>query len=433
MLIIASNMQNNTKIYTVSQVNSLIKVILENNLPPRLTVTGEITNWSVARSGHAYFDLKDENALLPSVCWRSSLSRIKFEPENGLAVIAKGHIEVYSPHGKYQFYADSMQPAGIGALQLVFEQMVKRLREQGLFDEEHKKPLPQYPQRIGMLTSESGAAVHDIQDSIHNRWPPAELFLYPVPVQGEGAAEQIASAVRDVNRRNRQLRLDILIVGRGGGSLEDLWAFNEECLARAIFDSKIPVISAVGHEIDTTIADLVADARASTPTKAGVVAVPDMHDVLENLKNLEKRLKSHLKFLINSAEQQSDELFLRIQSSVKHLLTDTRKTLYATAEQIRQIEPHRLLARKSLNLNSLQNQAKAALKAIINNCKMQLTARTNRLAALNPKSILQRGYSITTNKKTGSLIRRLEDVQIGDQLNTELAGENFIESRVTKK
>jgi len=433
VLIIASNMQNNTKIYTVSQVNSLIKVILENNLPPRLTVTGEITNWSVARSGHAYFDLKDENALLPSVCWRSSLSRIKFEPENGLAVIAKGHIEVYSPHGKYQFYADSMQPAGIGALQLVFEQMVKRLREQGLFDEEHKKPLPQYPQRIGMLTSESGAAVHDIQDSIHNRWPPAELFLYPVPVQGEGAAEQIASAVRDVNRRNRQLRLDILIVGRGGGSLEDLWAFNEECLARAIFDSKIPVISAVGHEIDTTIADLVADARASTPTKAGVVAVPDMHDVLENLKNLEKRLKSHLKFLINSAEQQSDELFLRIQSSVKHLLTDTRKTLYATAEQIRQIEPHRLLARKSLNLNSLQNQAKAALKAIINNCKMQLTARTNRLAALNPKSILQRGYSITTNKKTGSLIRRLEDVQIGDQLNTELAGENFIESRVTKK
>jgi len=426
-------MSNGTKIYTVSQINSLIKAILENNLPPRLTITGEITNWSVAASGHAYFGLKDENALLPSVCWRSSLSRIKVEPENGLAVIAKGHIEVYSPHGKYQFYADSMQPVGVGALQLAFEQMVKRLREQGLFDEVQKKPLPEYPERIGILTSESGAAVHDIKDSIHNRWPPAKLFLYPVPVQGQGAAEEIAAAIRDVNIRNKNLKLDILIVGRGGGSMEDLWAFNEEVLAKAIFDSKIPVISAVGHEVDTTIADLVADARASTPTKAGVVAVPDMQDVLENLDNLEKRLQSHLKFLLHSAEQQSDELCIRLQSSVKHLLADTRNTLYAIAEQIRQIEPHRLLARKTLELNKLQNQAKAALKAIINNCKMELTARTNRLAALNPKSILQRGYSITTNKKTGSLIRCLEDVQIDDQLNTELAHENFIESRVTKK
>ena len=426
-------MQNRTKIYTVSQVNSLIKEILENNLPSRLTITGEITNWSIARSGHAYFDLKDENALLPSVCWRSSLGKIKFEPENGLAVIAKGHIEVYSPHGKYQFYADSMQPAGIGALQLAFEQMVKRLQTQGLFDDAHKKPLPQYPQRIGILTSESGAAVHDIIDSIHNRWPPAELFLYPVPVQGEGAAEQIAEAIGDINRRSRQLKLDVLIVGRGGGSLEDLWAFNEEVLARAIFDSKIPVISAVGHEVDTTIADLVADARASTPTKAGVVAVPDMQDVLENIANLKKRSGSHLKFLLHSAQQQSDELYIRLESSVKHLLADTRNRLYAIVEQIRQIEPHRHLRKKTVDLNELKNQANAAVKAIINNCKIQLTAQTNRLAGLNPKSILQRGYSITTNKKTGSLVRRLEDVQISDQLKTELADENFIESKVTKK
>ena len=417
----------------VSQVNSLIKEVLENNLPSRLTITGEITNWIIARSGHAYFDLKDENALLPSVCWRSSLGKIKFEPENGLAVIAKGHIEVYSPHGKYQFYADSMQPAGVGALQLAFEQMVKSLREQGLFDDSHKKPLPAYPQRIGILTSESGAAVHDIQDSIHNRWPPAKLFLYPVPVQGEGAAEEIAEAIRYVNRRNTKLKLDILIVGRGGGSLEDLWAFNEEPLAKAIFDSKIPIISAVGHEIDTTIADFVADARASTPTKAGVVAVPDMHDVLENMDNLKERLKSQLKFKVHSSQQQSDELCFRLQSSVKHLLTNTRNILYVIAEQIRQIEPHRLLAGKSLDLNNLQNQAKAALKAIINNSKMQLTARTNRLTALNPKSILKRGYSITINKKTGSLIKRLKDVQTGELLNTELADENYIESRVTKK
>jgi exodeoxyribonuclease VII large subunit len=426
-------MANTTKIYTVSQVNSLIKEILENILPSRLTVAGEITNWTIARSGHAYFGLKDENALLPSVCWRSSLGKIKFEPENGLAVIAKGHIEVYPPHGKYQFYADSMQPAGVGALQLAFEQMVNRLRQQGLFDDVHKKPLPQYPQRIAILTSESGAAVHDITDSIHNRWPPAGLFLYPVPVQGEGAAEQIAAAIRDINRRNSRLKLDILIVGRGGGSLEDLWAFNEEVLARAIFDSKIPIISAVGHEIDTTIADFVADARASTPTKAGVVAVPDMKDVLENIGNLKKSLVSRLSFLFHSSQQQSDELCLRLQSSVKHLLSDTRNKLYEVTEQIRKIEPHRLLTAKTVDLNNLRNQANMALKTIINNCSLKLTAQANRLAGLNPKSILQRGYSITTSKKTGLLIRRPEDVKVGDFMSTELAEEIFIESKVTKK
>jgi len=426
-------MSNRTKIYTVSQVNSLIKEILENNLPSRLTVTGEITNWTVARSGHAYFGLKDENALLPSVCWRSSLSKIKFEPENGLAVIAKGHIELYSPHGKYQFYADSLQPAGVGALHLAFEQMVKRLHELGLFDDEHKKPLPTYPQRIGILTSESGAAVHDIQDSIHNRWPPAELFLYPVPVQGDGATYKIAAAIKDINRRNRQLKLDVLIVGRGGGSLEDLWAFNEEVLARAIFDSKIPIISAVGHEIDTTIADLVADARASTPTKAGVVAVPDMHEVLENIDNLKERLKSQITFLVHTSQQQSDELSFRLQSSVKHLLANTRNILFVIAEQIRKIEPHRLLRTKALDVVNLKNRVSEAIRAITNNCNLQLTARTNRLAALNPKSILQRGYSITTNKKTGSLVKRPEDIKISDSLITELADENYIESKVIKK
>ena len=426
-------MQNRTKIYTVSQVNSLIKEILENNLPSRLTITGEITNWSIARSGHAYFDLKDENALLPSVIWKSKLDKVKFEPENGLAVIAKGYIDVYSPHGKYQFYAESMIPAGVGALQLAFEQMVRKLQREGLFDDVHKKTLPAYPEKIGILTSESGAAVHDIKDSIHNRWPPAKLFLYPVPVQGKGAAEEIAESLRDVNRRNKELKLDILIVGRGGGSLEDLWAFNEEVLAKAIFDSKIPIISAVGHEVDTTIADLVADARASTPTKAGVVAVPDMQEVLEHVDNLKERLGSHLRFLLHSAEQQSDELCIRLESSVKQLLADTRQSLYAIAEQIRKIEPHRLLGKKTVDLNNLKNRTNAAIKAIINNCKMQLAAQTNLLAGLNPKSVLQRGYSITTDKKTGLLVRRLEDVQIADYISTELADENFIESKVTKK
>lgn len=423
-------MRKRTKIYTVSQVNTLIKVVLEESLPPRLIVRGEISDWKHHTSGHCYFSLKDESAILPCVMWASKFRNVKFSPEDGMAVLATGHIDVYTVGGKYQLYVDKLEPEGVGALQLAFEQMYKRLKAEGLFEEKYKKPLPAYPERIGILTSESGAAVHDIIDSIHNRWPPAGLFLYPVPVQGEGAAEKIAAALRDVNRRNKELKLDILIVGRGGGALEDLWAFNKEVLARAIFDSKIPVISAVGHEVDTTIADLVADARASTPTKAGVVAVPDMQEVLEHVDNLKKRLGSQLKFLVYSAEQQSDELCIRLESSVKQLLAKARAKLHTAFQQIVKIEPHRLLGKKAVDLNNLKNRVNAAIQAIINKARMQLTAKENLLAGLNPKSVLQRGYSITANKKTGLLIKSSEDVRIGDLLITELAEKNLIESKV---
>jgi len=450
-------MANRIKIYTVSQVNSLIKEILEDTLPGRLTIAGEITNWKLAASGHAYFSLKDEkNAVLPCAMWKGRFSKVRFEPENGLAVLATGSIDVYVPRGRYHFIVDKLIPAGIGALQLAFEQMKQKLQAQGLFDEAYKKPLPAYPQRIGILTSESGAAVHDIRDSIHNRWPCARLFLYPVPVQGEGAAEEVAAALKDINKRNRDLRLDVLIVGRGGGSLEDLWAFNEEVLARAIFDSKIPVISAVGHEIDTTIADLVADARASTPTKAGVVAVPDMQEVLGQLAGMKSRLqgqaraqlrlaRQNLETVLASAvfrnpllpihnrEQQLDEVGTRLGELVKEMLTKARQKLSASYEQIIRIEPHRLLGRKMVDLNNLQNRTSTAIRAIINRCRIQFTAQANRLEGLNPKSVLQRGYSITTGKKTGLLVRKPEDVRIGDLLMTELAHENLIESKVTKK
>jgi len=445
-----------TKIYTVSQVNSLIKEILDNNLPGWLTITGEITDWKEHHSGHCYFSLKDENSKLPCVMWKDNFSKVKFEPENGLAVLAEGYIDVYSPQGKYQFYVESMTPAGIGALQLAFEQMVKKLQREGLFDEAHKKPLLPYPQRIGVLTSESGAAVHDIKDSIWNRWPCVRLFLYPVPVQGEGAAEEIAAAIRDVNRRNEQLKLDVLIIGRGGGSLEDLWAFNEEVLARAIFNSKIPVISAVGHEIDVTVADLVADARASTPTKAGIVAVPDMQEVLEQIAYFEKRLGSKARakvqlcqenlqtilasaifrkplLLVRDAQQQVDELAIQLIEAIKEMLVAACNRLHTGYQQIVKIEPHRLLARKIVDLNDLKNRAITAIKTVINSRQMQLIAQQNRLAGLNPKSVLRRGYSITSAKKTGQLLRTSQDIEIGDYLITELAEENLIESQVTKK
>ncbi|UCC22222.1 MAG: exodeoxyribonuclease VII large subunit, partial [Planctomycetota bacterium] len=389
-------MQKTRKIYTVSEINSLIKGVLESNLPSRLTITGEITDFKVHHSGHCYFSLKDEDALLPCVMWRSNFKKVKFRPENGLAALATGYVDVYVPGGKYQLYVDRLDPAGVGALQLAFEQMVKKLQAQGLFDEKFKKPLPSYPDRIAILTSESGAAIADIQNSIHNRWPCAKLFLYPVPVQGDEAAEKIAAAVTDINRRNNKLKIDILIVGRGGGSLEDLWAFNEEVLARAIFDSKIPVISAVGHEVDTTIADFVADARASTPTKAGVVAVPDIHEVLKHLAYLQERAHSKVESLLRNSEQQSDELLIRLAGSVRQLLADTRARLYTMDGQIRKIEPHRLLRNKMLDLNNLSNRAKAAVKDIVEKVRLRLTAETSLLVGLNPKSVLQRGYSITT-------------------------------------
>ncbi len=449
-------MSKTKKIYTVSQINSLIKVALEENLPSRLIVRGEISDFKHHTSGHCYFSLKDEGAVLPCVMWASKFKNIKFSPEDGIEVLSTGHIDVYSPGGKYQLYVDKLEPAGVGALQLAFEQMVAKLSKEGLFDEVHKKALPLYPMRIGILTSESGAALHDITDSIHSRWPCAKLFLYPVPVQGEGSAEKIAASLLDINRRNQKLKLDVLIIGRGGGAMEDLWAFNEEILARAIFDSKVPVISAVGHEVDTTIADLVADARASTPTKAGVVAVPDIKDILGQLTSIEQRLKNQTKakrniaehqlevilanavfrnplLLVHNSLQQLDELSAELTEVVKELLTEAHSKLSTAYEQIIRIEPHRLLGYKTIVLNNLQNLANVGINAAVNNCRMQLTAQENRLSALNPRSVLQRGYSITTNKKTGLLVRTTEDVHIGDYLITELANNNLIESEVKKK
>ena len=448
-------MAKKSTIYSVSQINSLIKVALEEKLPPRLIVRGEISDWKHHMSGHCYFSLKDEGGILPCVMWASSFKKTRFSPEDGMEVLASGHIDVYTVGGKYQLYVDKLDPAGVGALQLAFEQMVSKLRGEGLFDEEHKKLLPPYPVRIGILTSESGVALHDMTDSICSRWPCAKLFLYPVPVQGEGAAVKIASALRDVNGRNKKLKLDVIILGRGGGSLEDLWAFNEEVLARAIFDSAIPVISAVGHEVDTTIADLVADARASTPTKAGVVAVPDMKEIQDRLTAVEQNLKNqliarvrhaeqdlriilvHAVFrnplsLVRNAEQQVDELAMDLAEVIKESLTEAQHEVSAVYERIVRIGPHRLLGQKTIELNDWQGRMHSGIAAVINQCRIQLTAQANRLGALNPKSVLQRGYSITTNKKTGLLIKNAKDVCPGDEMITELADENLIESKVTK-
>jgi len=449
-------MQTKTTIYTVTEVNSLVKEVLEGGLPGRLTVKGEISGWKQHHSGHAYFSLKDEGSVVPCAMWKPRVARVKFRPENGLAVLATGSVSVYVPQGRYSLVVEEMTPAGVGALQLAYEQMVKKLEAEGLFADGHKKAIPAFPARIGILTSESGAAVHDIADSVHNRWPCTRLYLYPVSVQGEGAAGQIAAAIRDINRRNARLKLDVLIVGRGGGALEDLWAFNEEVLARAIFDSAIPIISAVGHEVDVTVADFVADARASTPTKAGVVAVPDMREVLADLVNQERRLAGrvqgrvelcgqHLETVLASAafrnpllavrnrQQHVDELADGLDGAVKAMLSGGRAALQAYYEQVSRIEPHRLLRQMTVALGELTSRGRAAMTATMNGKRMALTAQANHLAGLNPKSVLQRGYSITVNKKTGRVVKGVDDVEVGDGMVTELAREGIVESEVTGK
>jgi len=445
-----------SRIYSVSQVNILIKGAIEANLPGRLTVAGEISGYKPHRSGHRYFDLKDENSVIPAVMWKSNVSKLKFEPESGLAVLAKGYVDVYPPQGKYQFYVESMSPAGVGQLQLAFEQMRQRLQAEGLFDEEHKKPLPRYPQRIGILTSESGAAVHDICDSIFNRWPIAELFLYPVSVQGKVAACEIAAAIADINKRNKALGIDLLIVGRGGGSMEDLWAFNEEVLARAIFSSAIPIISAVGHEVDVTIADLVADARVSTPTKAGVIAVPDVEEVMGQIESIGKRLSADVFGRLSYAGQNLEtvlasvvfrnpvymtqnrmQILERLESGMRdsagNFFNRTYRLLQSYYEKVVSLEPHGLMAKKKVLLARMHSRIKAGAVGVISEGKLRLESAAGKLGGLNPKGVLNRGYSITRNAKDGSLVKCPGDIDVGDMIVTELKDDNLVESKVTKK
>jgi exodeoxyribonuclease VII large subunit len=441
-------------VLTVSQLNTLIQVTLEEALPARVILRGEISNWKRHGSGHCYFSLKDSGGgQVPCVMWGSKFRSVKFNCENGLAVLATGFVDVYVPGGKYQFYAEKLEPDGIGDLQLAFEQMRKRLQAEGLFDPSYKQELPAYPMNIGVITSRSGAAVVDIADSIYSRWPCASLHVFDAAVQGEGASGKIAAMINKANRMQQRLKLDLLIVGRGGGSMEDLWAFNEEPVARSIFASKIPVISAVGHEVDVTIADLVADARASTPTQAGVIAVPDYREELGKLHSFKRRLhlntcsqiqhgKNRLDTILASrvfrsplgpvlvATQRIDEMVMLLQQGFKTRIINARSRLDRMRGQIQKIEPTRLISNYHIALSGTDSRNRAGMMKILGKNQLKLTALENRLAALNPRSVLNRGYSITTNARTGGVVAEVGDVAAGDQLTTELAKGQKIRSRV---
>jgi exodeoxyribonuclease VII large subunit len=375
---------------SVSELNNYIKNIFDTSrFLSSVTVKGEISNFTYHRSGHLYFSLKDGEAQIKAVMFRSSASKLKFMPESGMKVIAHGSVSVFPRDGVYQIYISSMQPDGIGALYLAYEQLKARLAEEGLFSDEHKKLLPQMPERIGVITSPTGAAVRDIINVVGRRFPLAKIYLYPALVQG---SESEDSLVRGLDYLDKSGLVDVIIIGRGGGSIEDLWSFNSERLARRIFDAKVPVISAVGHETDFTICDFVSDMRAPTPSAAAELAVPDIRELYLRLDSYVGRVSSSLERKIELAE----ERFLML----RHKLIDGRLEYYFSG----------LKDRVSLVKRSLIEVITRRIEREYG----QFITLSEKLATLNPLSILNRGYSLTT-KENGELAT-LDNVHPGDEI-----------------
>ncbi len=400
-------------VYSVTQLTRLIKLTLNEHLPEKLTVTGEISNFKRHSSGHLYLTLKDETAHLPALMWRSNAERLKFKPADGLAVVATGRIDLYEPQGKYQFYIDKLEPAGIGALELAFRQLADTLRKEGLFDETHKKPIPAFPETIAIVTSATGAAIEDITKTLNRRFPIVRKLLYPVAVQGEGAAAQIARAVRELNQRQWEFGgIDVIILGRGGGGIEDLWAFNEEIVARAVFRSQIPIISGIGHEVDATIADLVADRRAATPTAAAEIAVPLLTELRETLSQFQQRLPhalgqdleatrlalknlTHRPFFtrpldgVRSRQQGLDEQSATLTQIITEQLRRAARDLESDSAVLRRIEPHYALKQAQQRLLQHQHLIHLTVGEFYQVQKHRLEHQAVRLHAASPRRSLE--------------------------------------------
>jgi exodeoxyribonuclease VII large subunit len=357
-------------VYTVSQVNGYLKELIDRD--PNLAavfVRGEISNYKAYPSGHHYFSLKDEGGAIRCVMFRREAGSLRFQPQNGMKVIAFGRVAVFPRDGQYQLYCSKLTADGVGDLHLAFEQLKEKLYRQGLFAPEHKKPLPTYPEHIAVVTSPAGAAVRDLLRILEARWPLARVTLLPVRVQGEEAPGEIAEAIRWANDH---LQADLLITGRGGGSMEDLWAFNEEVVARAIYDSRIPVISAVGHEPDVTIADFVADLRAATPSNAAELAVPDQNDLYARLEQLD----------------------IRMRQAVERGLSERRSRLTKLAASRALSSPENYLQDRRMLLDYQQRRLIAGLNVSVGQQQRRLAALAAALDALSPLKVLGRGYSI---------------------------------------
>lgn len=384
------------RVLSVSQINFYIKSIIENDGSLQFVlVTGEISNLTVhQRSGHIYLSLKDSNSVISAVMFAGNARRLRFRLENGMKVICRGRISVYEPSGRYQLYIEDMQPDGVGALTLAFEQLKKSLAQKGLFDNAHKKPLPKFPKTIGVITSPTGAAVQDITNIIRRRFPSADIVLAPVLVQGESAPEQL---VRAVNKFSASKIADVVIIGRGGGSAEDLWAFNDEQLAYAVYNCETPIISGVGHETDFTVCDFVADVRASTPSAAAELAVPDRQELMSYYFKQKQYISAMLDRKIKTAQ-------LRLENQQRRMSASSPKL------KVEQLEKQ--LSAKSEKLTRFMN-------IYISDKENKLIAAKGKLDGLNPFNVLNRGYAIA--EKDEKIITSSKQLKDGDDFTVILS------------
>ncbi len=387
-------------ICTISELNEYLKTLLDND--PSLSgvyVKGEISNYKFHSSGHHYMTLKDENAVIRAVMFKYEAAKLKFRPESGMKIIAKGRVSIFPRDGQYQLYISDMIPDGVGALYVAFEQLKKRLSEEGLFSEANKKALPKFPGKIALVTSPTGAAVRDMLRILKARFPMSAVVVCPVLVQGPDAPEDIASTIAYINKHTLA---DLIITGRGGGSIEDLWGFNDERVARAIFNSEIPVISAVGHEPDVTISDFVADVRAATPSNAAEIAVPDSSAIFRSIKDSEARIFSALSSRISFYKE-----------ALKNI----------SGKKVMQ-SPQNFFQERRINLDFLSEKLANATNRSVMKSKEQFTRLVASLDAMSPLKVLSRGYSIAT-ATDGKVIKRVSDVSKADKISLRVEDGNI--------
>lgn len=390
-------------VLTVSDLTRMVKQLLESNYTD-LWVSGEVSNYTRASSGHMYFTLKDERAVIRAVLFKGYQKGVRFEIENGLKLIVHGALSVFEKRGEYQIIVDFLEPEGLGALQLAFEQLKEKLQKEGLFDESKKRPIPVFPNAVGVITSETGAAIRDILNVIGRRYSGVRIIIYPTLVQGDEAAHSIARAVQRANERKE---VDVLIVGRGGGSIEDLWPFNEEVVARALYKSKIPVISAVGHEIDFTIADFVADVRAPTPSAAAEIVVRNKVELLRTYADLHKRLFETMERAVQSRREQL-----------------SRFTAQALQDKV-----NRLIREKQMSLDDLTRSLTATMETTLTRLRGRFEKLVGQLNVLSPLATLSRGYSIVSRRRDGKTVLSINDVAPGEEIST-LVPDGRVYSRV---
>lgn len=402
---------------TVSQLNAYIKSLVDrDDFLGSVAVRGELSNYKIYPSGHHYFTLKDAESSLKCVMFRSAAGKLRFRPESGMGVTAWGRISVYPRDGAYQLYCEALMPEGFGDLQMAYEQLKAKLEKEGLFDRSHKKPIPRYPERIAVITSSAGAAVHDIIRVLRRRWPMGKIMLLPVRVQGVEAPGEIAAALRYASEHKVA---DVVITGRGGGSIEDLWAFNDERVARAIYDCEIPVISAVGHEPDVTIADFVADLRAATPSNAAELAAPDVTELMQAIDSAMRRLENSMAKRISGSREALEALSSRrvLQSATGFI--EQRRSQVETL-RVRLEAASGFASKSRSQLDNLASRLDSALDAAMTRKKNEYLRAAAKLDALSPLKVLSRGYAIAMDKD-GRAVKDSSGVRAGDKLTVRLA------------